>query len=127
MPHFSRTQRTVIIGDVVVLILMTLLGFATHLSLDALGRIIVTTAGVIIAWAAVSPFVGVYDERRIADPGSLWRVAWAWVLAAPLAGFLRAAALNRDISWVFVLVTMGTSGLALMAWRVIYGWRAARS
>lgn len=127
MPHFSRTQRTVIIGDVVVLILMTLLGFATHLSLDALGRIVVTTAGVIIAWAAVSPFVGVYDERRIADPGSLWRVAWAWVLAAPLAGFLRAAALNRDISWVFVLVTMGTSGLALMAWRVIYGWRAARS
>ncbi|MCP3998932.1 MAG: hypothetical protein GY722_28295, partial [bacterium] len=53
MPHFTGKQRNVIIGDVVVLVLLTVIGFATHLTLDAFGRMIVTMIGTVAAWAAV--------------------------------------------------------------------------
>lgn len=126
MPHFTSKQRTVITGDVTVLVLLTVVGFATHLTLDAFGRMIVTMIGTVAAWAAVAPFLGVYSESGIEDPRSLWRVAWAGVLAAPLATFLRGMMLDRDIPWVFVVVTMLTTSFALVAWRVGYGWWSAR-
>lgn len=126
MPQFTPTQRTAIIGDVAVLVTLTIIGFATHLTLDAFGRLIITVLGALVAWAAVAPFLGVYEERIIETPGSIWRVAWAWMLAAPLATFIRGMALNRDIPWVFVLVTMLTSGFALVAWRIAYGWMLSR-
>ncbi|MDJ0665074.1 MAG: DUF3054 domain-containing protein [Acidimicrobiia bacterium] len=126
MNRFSSTQKAVISGDIAVLIMLTLAGFATHLTLDAFGRMIVTMVASLLAWAAVSPFLGVYREEVLADPRSLWRVGWAAVLAAPLATFLRAVALDRDIPWVFVLVTMGTTAVGLLAWRIAYGWWMAR-
>ncbi|MCP3994511.1 MAG: DUF3054 domain-containing protein [bacterium] len=126
MPHFTGKQRNVIIGDVVVLVLLTVIGFATHLTLDAFGRMIVTMIGTVAAWAAVAPFLGVYTESVIDDPGSLWRVAWAGLLAAPLATFLRGMMLDRDIPWVFVVVTILTTSFALVAWRICFGWWSAR-
>lgn len=126
MPHFTTRQKAVIVGDVVVLVMLTVVGFATHLTLDAFGRMIITAVAALLAWVAVAPFVGVYTEEVISDPRSVWRVGWAWLLAAPLATFLRGAALDRDIPWVFVLVTIVTNGFALVAWRIGYGWWAAR-
>lgn len=126
MPHFTPIQRSVIVGDVVVLTLLTVAGFATHLTLDAFGRMLVTAVSGLLAWAAVAPFLGVYNEQFIQTPGAVWRVGWAWLLAAPLATFLRGVLLNRDIPWVFVLVTILTSGFALVAWRIGYGWRLSR-
>ena len=126
MSRFTSTQKAAISGDIAVLIALTFAGFATHLTLDAFGRMLITMLGSLLAWAAVSPFLGVYREDVIADPQSLWRVGWAAVLAAPLATFLRAVALDRDIPWVFVLVTMGTNALGLLAWRIAYGWLISR-
>ena len=126
MNRLSSIQKTAISGDVVVLIVLTFAGFATHLTLDAFGRMVITMVGSLLAWAAVSPFLGLYRHEVLADPRALWRVGWAAVLAAPLATFLRAIALNRDIPWVFVLVTMGTSAAGLLAWRIAYGWWITR-
>jgi len=126
MPHFTTRQKAVIAGDVGVLFLLTLAGFATHLTLDAFGRMTVTFLGALLAWAAAAPFLGVYNDDVIDVPRSVWRVAWAWMLAAPLATFLRGAALDRDIPWVFVLVTIGVNGFALVAWRIAYGWWSSR-
>jgi len=110
---------------VVVLLLITVAGFAAHFTLDAFGRMIVTGVAALLGWAAVAPFMGVYDEGVITKAESLWRVAWAWLLAAPLGTFLRGMALDRDIPWVFVLVTIGINGFALLAWRIAYGWTRA--
>jgi FlaA1/EpsC-like NDP-sugar epimerase len=126
MPQFTRTQKSVLTGDVAVLVLLTIIGFATHLTLDAFGRLIVTALGLVLAWAIVAPFFGVYDERAIETPGELWRVAWAAIAAAPMAAFLRGMVLNRDIPWVFILVTMLTSSFGLIAWRILYGWAVSR-
>ena len=68
MPHFTTRQWNVIIGDVAVLVLLTVVGFATHLTMDAFGRMLVTAVGALAAWAAVAPFLGVYRENVIEDP-----------------------------------------------------------
>jgi FlaA1/EpsC-like NDP-sugar epimerase len=126
MKQLSDTQRTAAIGDVLVLVLLTVVGFATHLALSAFGRLIVTAVGSLLAWAVVAPFLGVYEERNIEAPAAIWRVALAAVLAAPLATFLRGMALNRDIPWAFILVTMLTSAFSLLVWRISYGWVLSR-
>lgn len=126
MPQLTPTQRKVLIGDVVVLVLLTVAGFAAHLTLDAFGRMTVTAVAGLLGWAAVAPFLKVYDEDVISDARALWRVAWAWLLAAPLATFLRGMALDRDIPWQFILVTIGINGFALVTWRIAFGWTRAR-
>ena len=122
MARFTLQQRRAALGDVVVLTLLTIGGFATHLTLDAFGRMVVTLLGSLLAWAAVAPGLGAYRAEVLANPRYLWRVAWAALLAAPLATFLRGMALDRDIPWVFVLVTMGTNAFGLLLWRIVYGW-----
>jgi len=127
MPQLTKLQKTALSGDILVLIVLTVAGFATHLTLDAVGRLIVTAVTALIAWAAVAPFLRVYDSDVLATPGSVWRVGWAWLVAAPLATFLRAIALDRDIPWPFVLVTILLNGFALAAWRIAFGWWQVRS
>ena len=126
MARFSSLQRRAAIGDVTVLTLLTIAGFATHLTLDALGRMVVTLLGSLLAWAAIAPGLGAYRDEVLTNPRNLWRVGWAAVVAAPLGTFLRGMALDRDIPWVFVLVTMGTNALGLLLWRIAYGWWMAR-
>ena len=47
------------------------------------------------------------------------------ILAAPLAGFLRAAWLGTDVVVIFVVIFGGLSALAVSAWRGVY-WLLAR-
>lgn len=127
MPQLTSTQRIAVAGDVIVLVGLTIVGFATHLTLDAFGRMVVTGLTALAAWAAVAPFLGVYNPSAIGNPRSVWRVAWAWLLAAPLATFLRAVVLTRDIPRTFVIVVILVNGLALVVWRVALGLLLARS
>lgn len=127
MNDLSPMQRRALVGDVTVLVLMTVAGFATHLTLGDVGRMLITGLTALVAWGAVAWFVGVYRAEVIRDPRAVWRVAWAWVVAAPLATFLRGALLARDIPPVFVIVVILTNGFALLAWRIYLGWSLARS
>ena len=126
MPPLEPIQRRALIGDVALLVIMTIAGFATHLTLGDVGRMLVTGVTALAAWAAVAGFMGVYRVDMIRDPRGLWRVAWAWVIAAPLATFLRGALLARDIPPVFVIVVILTNGFGLLAWRLYLGWSEAR-
>jgi hypothetical protein len=127
MRRLTALQRKAVIGDVAVLVALTVVGFATHLTLDAFGRMLVTAATAVAAWAAVAPFLDVYEASVIENPRALWRVAWAWLLAAPLATFLRGAILARDVPPVFVIVVILTNGFGLVVWRVFLGWSLSRS
>lgn len=126
MDRFSPQQRRTALGDLAVLALLTVAGFATHLTLGAFGRMLVTLFSSFVAWATVAPAVGAYRHEVLADPRHLWRVVLAGVASAPMATFLRAAALDRDIPWVFVLVTILTNTAGLVLWRVGSGWWTAR-
>jgi hypothetical protein len=110
-----------IIGDVITLALVTGFGFATHGTLGTAGsRMLATFVPLLVAWAAVAPFLGAYAPERARQAPQLWRPFWAMVLAAPLAAWLRAVWLNAPILWLFVLVLGGFSALGILAWRALY-------
>lgn len=122
MATIARTRNTSLLrlaaaGDAVVLLLATGIGFATHSSGDAVWRLLVTWMAAMAAWAWVSPWFGVFGDRVLADPAQVWRVGWAWSVAAPLAVFLRSTVLDRDVAWVFVTVVIVFNGVAMAVWR----------
>jgi Protein of unknown function (DUF3054) len=110
-----------IAGDVLVLLLVTVFGFATHGELGSAGlRMLTTFVPLVVAWALVAPHLGAFDLERISQPSQLWRPFWAMVLAAPWAAWLRGALLNAPVLPVFVVVLGGVCALALLVWRFLY-------
>jgi hypothetical protein len=120
MPQFADRSllRWILPGDVLVLVVLTVIGFATHSTLDETGRMVVTTVGVLVAWAVVAPWFGSFSAATITQWSAAWRVALAWAIAAPVAGFLRGLILDLTVSPTFVLVTIAVNGAALVAWRI---------
>jgi ABC-type xylose transport system permease subunit len=117
----SSSKVWVIIGDILVLGLVTLFGFASHDELDTAGtRMMTTFVPLVLAWVLVSPWLGVFRTEITDNPRQLWRPFWAMVLAGPMAAWIRGTWLQRPIVPLFVVVLGGVSALALLAWRTIY-------
>ena len=108
-------------GDVLVLLLVTIFGFATHGELGTAGlRMLTTFVPLVVSWGLVAPHLGVFDLEKSSRPGQLWRPFWAMVLAGPWAAWLRGALLNAPILPIFVVVLGGICALAMLSWRVRY-------
>ena len=119
--RLAREQPVLVIGDIVVLTLITGYGFANHGTLGSAGlRILATLVPLLFAWFLISPFLGVFDSSLVNDPRQLWRPFLAMILAAPFASFLRGVLLDQPILWLFVVVIGGFSTLALLGWRAVY-------
>lgn len=117
-----RAQKAwLVVGDILVLGVVTLTGFASHDELGTAGmRMLTTFVPLVFAWFLISPWLGVFQEENTVNPRQLWRPFWAMVLAGPLAAWIRGAWLQRPILPIFVVVLGGVSALALLAWRIIY-------
>lgn len=123
----KKSLTWLLAGDLFVFVLVTMAGFATHNTLTTAGaRFFTTLLPLLIAWAAVAPFMGVYDENRLGQPAQLWRPVWAMVVAAPLAGWLRGLWLGTPVIPVFVAVLGGSAALAIILWRGVYLFAVAR-
>jgi len=118
-------QQIVLLGgDLFMLGLVTVMGFARHGELATGGaRLLTTFIPLAVAWLLVAPFLGAFDLPRAADLRQLWRPFWAMLLAGPMAGWLRGILLNEPIQPVFVAVLGGISALALLVWRGLF-WMA---
>jgi hypothetical protein len=120
--------RWAIIGDVAVLIAITVVGFMTHSTLDETWRLFVTSLGVLVAWAVVAPWFEAFSATTLTRPTSVWRVALAWTIAAPFAAFVRALILGVGISATFVLVLIAVNGSVMVIWRAgLAGYLGASS
>jgi len=127
LPALSRQTLTLLLGDVIVVALVTIFGFATHGRLESgANRMATTFLPVLAAWLCVAPFFGVYEVGVARQPRLLWRPFYAMVIAAPLAGWLRGLWLGQPIIPLFVFVLGGISSLAVLAWRAIYCFIALR-
>ena len=116
-----RNLEGLIVGDIVVLALVTLSGFARHGTLDSAGaRMLATFIPLLAGWLAVGPLFGLYNLETISQPTQLWRPFWAAVVCVPLAGVLRGAWLNAPVLPVFVVVLGGITSIAMFAWRLAY-------
>ena len=112
--------RWAAIGDAVALVALTIVGFLTHSTIDETWRLVVTTFGVVAAWALVAPWFGAFSTEVLTRPTAVWRIAWAWAIAAPVAGFLRAWVLGVAVSATFILVMIAVNGAVLVVWRATY-------
>jgi hypothetical protein len=116
-----------LIGDAIVLLLVTLIGFASHERLSSgILRVISTFVPLLSGWILIGVHVGVFDLAKAADPRQLWRPFWAMVLGGPLAGWMRAFFLGTGVAPIFVVVLGGISALSLLAWRALYLVLSAR-
>jgi len=128
MQNRANLQRIILItGDIITLVIVTLIGFASHGTADTAGsRMLTTFIPLVAAWLLISPHLKVYDGDTVLEGRQLWRPFWAMILAAPMAVFLRGLILNSPILPVFVIILGGVSAVAILAWRGLYWLVATR-
>ncbi|MCZ2127300.1 MAG: DUF3054 family protein [Anaerolineales bacterium] len=121
-------KTTLIVGDIVVIIILTIIGFATHgeVSLSFTKRMSVVFFPVIFAWFSYAWLNGLFSQSVVRSPKYLWRVALAFIYIAPLTVILRGILLNAAV-WpmlAFVFCLVYAAGLTL--WRFAYIYLAKR-
>jgi len=110
----------VIVGDIVALFLATVIGFASHGSLDSAGtRFFSTFLPLILGWFAIAPFLGLFDLNDISSYKQLWRPLYVMLVSAPLAGWIRGVMLNSPVLPLFVLILGLSTALIMLIWRLV--------
>lgn len=111
-----------ILGDILAILITTLIGFATHdeLSMSFIGRMSAAFFPLVIGWFLLAPFFGLFQRDTISSPKQLWRPVLAMTFAAPLAAVLRGFLLNAPIIPIFAVVLATTSAAGMVIWRGVY-------
>lgn len=115
-------NRILILGDTLTLLMVTLIGFATHgeTEISFLPRMLTTFIPLVIAWLLLAAWFGLFSIDIISNFKQLWRPALAMLFAGPLAVVLRGLLLNAPIIPIFAVVLSATSALGMMIWRMLY-------
>ena len=115
-------KSILILGDILTILITTLIGFATHneLKSEFLLRMFAAIVPLAIAWFILAPWFGLFQLEITSNPKHLWRPVLAMIFAAPLAGLLRGLILQSDIVPIFIIVFGATSALGMVVWRAIY-------
>jgi hypothetical protein len=113
-------SNLLILGDFLTLLLVTLIGFATHNSQFDLRRILANWLPMCLAWGMAAPLLGLWNKKQPSLLKNWWRLLWASVLSVPLGVVIRGFILNTPTIGIFVLVMMATSVLGLIIWRLIW-------
>jgi hypothetical protein len=118
--QFFSKHGLLLVGDVFTLVVVTILGFASHAALDAGPRMLATFVPLLAAWLLIAPHLRVYHRETTQEPNQLWRPFWAMWLAAPMAGWLRGVLLGTAVLPVFVFILGGVGAFSILLWRSIY-------
>lgn len=113
---------TLLLGDALAILIVTLIGFAMHQLQLNNPRWLTTFLPLSIAWALLAPWLGCYRSEIFLDPLHFWRAGLAMILAAPMAAFLRGLWLNAPVLPVFVLALGGSAALGMSLWRLLWAW-----
>jgi len=122
MTRSRERQRTVlVVGDVIVVLLTTVTGFANHgeLASAGLSRMAATFIPFAFAWFILSPWLGCFDVDGMARPANLWRPPLAAVLAAPLGAIVRGLWRGAPVILVFAVVMGAVVAAAMFVWRLV--------
>jgi hypothetical protein len=115
-------KSILISGDILAILLTTLIGFATHseVGVSFLPRMAAIFFPLTISWFILAPALELFDPEVASNAKQLWRPAFAMIFAAPLAAVLRGYLLNAPIIPIFAVVLSLTSALGILIWRTIY-------
>ena len=115
----SSSKPILITGDIIVLAVITIIGFASHgeTDLSLLPRMLTTFIPLVVSWFLIAPWLGLFDEQIISEPKQLWRPPLAMLLAAPMTVILRATMLNTVALPLFTLILGGSAAIGVLLWR----------
>ncbi|NLG97835.1 MAG: DUF3054 domain-containing protein [Chloroflexi bacterium] len=117
----SNLLRWLIIGDVIAILIVSLIGFLSHYGEVRGWRWLTTFFPVLAGWFLIAPWLGVYRAGPAMSLKQVWRPGLAAFLSAPTAAWLRGLLLGgAAISPVFVGVLGLTDALGFLIWRSIW-------
>jgi flagellar biosynthesis protein FliQ len=124
-----NSKSTLITGDIIVLAVITIIGFVSHgeTELSFLPRMLTTFIPLVVSWFLIAPWLGQFDTQITSEPKQLWRPPLAMLLAAPMTAILRATMLNTVAMPLFTLILGGSAALGLLIWRGLYSLWARKS
>lgn len=116
------STAALVVGDILAILVVTLLGFATHGEADIsfLPRMGAMFFPLLVSWFMLSPFLGLFQKDVTSNARQLWRPALAMFFVAPFAAILRGFILNAPILPIFAVVLAATSAFGMFLWRGIY-------
>jgi hypothetical protein len=115
-----------LIGDIVAVLIVSLIGFITHYGEISGWRWLSTFIPVLAGWFAIAPWLGVYRRDVWRSPLQSWRAGLAAFLSAPMAAWLRGVWLESAVLPLFVLVLALTNALGFLIWRLLWSFAARR-
>jgi len=117
-----KSKSILILGDALTLLIITLIGFATHseTGISCFPRMLTTYIPLLIGWFLLAPWFGLFDPEINSRLNQFWRPALTMLYAGPLAVVLRGLILNASIIPIFAVVLSLTSALGMMMWRTLY-------
>jgi hypothetical protein len=118
----ERLKKVLWVGDVIVIGVITLVGFASHGEVLTAGFRMLTTFGpLLLSWILVGFLSESFDLDRSIELKQIWRPGLAMLAAGPLAVVIRAFLLDsRPIIPIFALVVTLTNILGILIWRFIF-------
>ncbi len=119
---YNQAVIMLVIGDIMCFLIFAALGRNTHgetSGFAAIPQIIVTALPFAAGWFLVSPFVGTFRHKILAQPRAMaTRTALAWLLAWPVAMLLRGLFVDHRIPPLsFAIVVLLFNMLLLLVWR----------
>lgn len=116
----NRNLVVLLLGDALAILIVTIIGFASHELSPINPRVWATFVPMLAAWLLVAPWLGLFQVEVIRRPIDVWRAALAAALAAPIAAVLRGLWLNTMVAPIFALVLGAVAALGMLIWRL--GW-----
>jgi hypothetical protein len=108
--------------DALILLAVTLIGFAVHERSLAGGRWLSTFLPLAVSWAGIALPFGLYKIDITRQPAQIWRVFLAAAYTGPLAGLVRTLWFPGMIIPVFILVLIAMTAAAMGVWRLIFAF-----
>ena len=117
-----KSNRILIVGDILAIAIVTVIGFAIHGEAGTafLPRMAVIVFPLAVAWFILAPWFGLFQPEVTSNPKQLWRPVLAMIFVAALAVVIRGLILNATIIPIFAVVLSATSALGMLLWRSLY-------
>ena len=119
---YNQAVIMLVIGDLICFLIFAALGRNTHgeaSGFAAIPQIILTALPFAVGWFLVSPFVGAFRHKILAQPRAMvLRTVLAWLLSWPIAMLLRGIFVDHGIPPLsFAIVVLLFNTVLLLVWR----------
>ena len=119
---YKQAVIMLVIGDLLCFLIFVAFGRNSHgeaSGFAAIPQIVITALPFAAGWFLVSPFVGAFRHKILAQPRSMViRTAVAWLIAWPVAMLLRGIFVDHNVPPLsFAIIVLLFNMLLLLLWR----------